>query len=203
LLNSLERQHNESTGRKPACQCADITKEGDMNYSFGFLRAMATLLGLCIQVIACGGGGGGPTEPEFPNVAGRYSGNWIVTARDVASGETITFTCSGSFTVSSQTDANFSGTFLILSSDECDAVAGTIAGTITRDGSTTITIEVPGGDPNPFSDLTGCAFISGDSSFSGSISNSQMSLTVMVVTDCLLDGEVIRIAWTVRFEGAR
>lgn len=161
---------------------------------------------LLVFLLACGGGGGGgggPTGPEFPNLRGIYDGSWTVVFREASSGATFTFSCPGSVTVTSQSGGGFSGTFTIRSTTECDAVFGTVTGTVRPDGGITLSVDVPGGDPNPFADLTGCTVIGGDASFAGAAQGSQMSIHATVDTDCELEGQVFRITWTITFQGSK
>ena len=89
------------------------------------------------------------------------------------------------------------------STSDCDNVSGTVFGTLRSDGGVTLTIEVPGGDPNSFEDITGCVVISGDGAFSGSIQGRSISFDAGLVTDCFTEFGVLRVSWSLRFDGAR
>jgi hypothetical protein len=146
-----------------------------------------------------GGGGGGPTGPQFANIRGAHEGGWTIVLQEASTGATETFICPGSVTVTSQSGSGFSGTFAIRSTVDCEPVFGTFTGTLRSDGGITVVV---GDGPGGIEDLIGCIVISGDSSFAGSVQGSQMS-HVTAVTDCDLDGQTVRITWTITFNGTR
>jgi len=156
-----------------------------------------------LLLVGCGGGDGGPTGPEAPDMRGSYAGTWTLEARVVTTGETASLFCPGTVTITSQSGGGFSGSFLIQGAGDCDDDSGTIEGVIRADGGLTLTVDIPGGDPNAFEDLTGCVTISGDSAFNGIATGSSISFDASFTTDCPTTAGVLRIRWTVGFQGNR
>ena len=156
-----------------------------------------------LGVLACGGSGDGPMGPDSQTVQGTYDGSWMLRLTDVETGESASESCPGSVTINNQSGSNLQGSFIIRNTADCDNVSGTLSGTLRPDGGITLTIEVPGGDPNSFEDITGCVIISGDSAFSGSIQGRAISFDAGFVTDCFTEFGVFRVNWVLGFDGTR
>ncbi len=164
--------------------------------------ALLVLLSLA-GLSACGGSDSGPMGPDSATVQGTYNGTWTLRATEVGTGESVSNSCPGSVTISSQSGSSFQGSFIIRSTPDCDNVSGTVSGTLRSDGGVTLTIDVPGGNPDSFEDLTGCVILSGDSAFSGSIQGRSISFDASFVTDCFTEFGVFRLNWVLGFDGSR
>lgn len=149
-------------------------------------------LGALLISVGCGGGSG-PTGPQFPDVRGTWAGTWSLEARVVETGDVFTAASPGSVSITSQSGVSFSGSFLIRSTNTCDDESGTVQETVRQDGGITLGIDVPGGDPNAFEDLTGCVILSGDGAFTGIVSGNAISFDASFTNDCPTEVGIARV----------
>lgn len=126
------------------------------------------LMGLLVLVLACGGGGGGggPTVPD-----GTMVGSWQATHTLTTSGFPFG-TCSGPLTVTNATSTSFSGTFSIMSGQDCEGSAQfTFTGT--RVGNqATLTVSGPLLEEL----LAVCEITAGDAFWTGTASNTRIDV---------------------------
>lgn len=149
------------------------------------MRRPLSILTLLL-LVGCGGDGE-VTEPALPNARGTYRVTWAIGLTNVASGESRSIACPGELVVRFQEREAFIGDFEIFgSSQDCKmfGASGTIGGTVQPDGTVQFTLDVPGQRPNDFENLTGCEFVSGDTGFTGTISESELRASATVVVDC-------------------
>jgi hypothetical protein len=153
------------------------------------LAVMGTVL-----LLACDRDRLGPFDPSgaevgpaatFPIVMGNYTGTGVVKARH-SSGASYTFTCPGTIDIATQTEGSFSGTFAVQGPGKCGQESGTVAGTVSPEGSLTFTADLPGGGPDVWADAaarTGCRLVS-STPFTGALSGGALSGTGSAVYDC-------------------
>ena len=167
------------------------------------MRRILPILALPL-LLACGDDDG--TGVTAPDARGSYAAIFTFTVTAVpATDLSFQFACPGSLTITSQSGSSFSGSFTIQSTPDCDAVSGTVSGTIRTDGGVNVTIDVPGESGDDFENLfLGCTFVSGDSQFNGTLSGNQLTVSASLTMDCSdpLVG-VFRIQITVSITGTR
>ena len=161
----------------------------------------AWILAACLSLGACSGDDA--TGPAGLDVRGTYVGAWMITLSIPQLGENVTFSCPGSVTISSQSGASVSGTFVIRETAECDATSGTMNGTVRSDGGINFTIDAPGVEQDPFEVVLGCRFIGGSSQFNGTIAGGQLNANASATYDCPVSGSLLRVNFTVRLDATK
>lgn len=156
----------------------------------------------CFVIIGCGGSKSptAPIGPQYPQIAGTYRSNtfWQFRLVSVITGQSLNFNCSGSMTLT-QNQASFSGTFQMAA--PCDLATGNVTqGQVRTDGGVSFGTVIPGADPNAFTALTGCVFISGSTLYNGLVSGTTLDASISGVVACP-DGDRVNI--TLRALGTR
>jgi hypothetical protein len=134
-----------------------------------------------VALVACGDDA---TAPNLPSVRGNYAATWTFTLTLVSTGESASLTCPGSLSIANQSDRDFSGSFTVQATADCDAVSGTISGTVRTDGGLNFSTTVPGAGDDPFETVLGCQFVGGDSQFNGTLSGDQLTASASASYDC-------------------
>ena len=144
------------------------------------------LIGVCLLLAACGGST--PTAPtpvvptpvpvpQYPSVTGNWGGTLVIIAS--AGGQNISNTCTHTWSVTSQTQWQFSGTFQTSGGTTVACgQAGTFSGSVGTDGRVTgLTYSITIG-------ATGCSRVAGDGIFTGLLANGSVSATTSDTLTC-------------------
>ena len=147
------------------------------------------LLGVVLlSAAACTPDRVGPMAPEaavFPSVLGSYAGTATVTGT-TEFGVRESASCPIRIDVLSQTDAAFSGGF-VLSGGDCDPIPGTLNGTVQESGTLSVFADAEGGGANVFEDAAaraGCTLVSSSGTLNGAIVGTQLTLQATAAYDC-------------------
>ncbi len=176
--------------------------------------ALSTAAGILLGayfLIGCGDaegeGRGGPTEPGFstPNIRGVYSAPtfWTFETLQLADGARDTWNCMGNVTIVRQTVTDFLGTFLVMPPDpqRCEFVTGNVsAGVISEGARISFATSVPGQESDEFLAPPGCAVVTQEPLWTGSIVGERMVASRGLTVDCPAGG---RVQITGRVEGPR
>lgn len=172
-------------------------------------RAAGLLLGLCL-LFGCGetegAGRGGPTAPglPIPTIRGVYSAPslWTFETLRLADGAQETWNCVGSVSILRQSGVDFFGRFTSSPPDpeRCDDIDGDInSGVVLSDARISFATTVPGQDGELFA-LPGCALVTQDLLWTGSIVGERLVASRGATVDCPTDG---RVRITSRIDGPR
>lgn len=170
------------------------------------MRTIRLAIAVCAAALTGACGGGDSTGPgNAPNLRGTFAGTWSLTFTNTSTGQSFSAVCPGTVTVSSQSGESFSGSFIIQGSGGCtETVTGTVSGAIRVDGGLNFGIQIPGGNPNEFEDITGCQFQSGDQQFNGTLSGNTLSVSASALYLCPNNqGGVVQLRVVVGFTGSR
>lgn len=143
------------------------------------------------------------TGPAGLDVRGTYVGSWMMTLSVPQLGQSVDIPCPGSVTISTQSGASVSGTFVIRETDDCSATSGTMNGTVRSDGGINFTIDVPGVEQDPFEVVLGCRFVGGDSQFNGTIAGGQLNANASATYDCPVNGSLVRVNFRVTLSATK
>jgi hypothetical protein len=146
------------------------------------------------SVVACDAGIDGMIGPsrsaqvavEYPNTVGSYSGTVQTRARP-SIGPSYSVSCPVTLNLSTQSGAEFSGSFAVQPAGDCDAESGTIAGTVETTGALSFSADTPGGGANFFEDAaarSGCSLVSSSGNFDGTITSNLISAAGNAVYNC-------------------
>lgn len=139
------------------------------------------MLAVGIAATACGGGSPTSPTPRFPNMIGGWIGTSSVNGS--ALGISASNTCTESWTITSQTRGDFSGTFQTTGGTTAPcAQSGTINGSTTTNG--TISGLNFSAQINP---LQGCALVS-RTAYSGVVSSTSLSAQSTERLSCVVAG---------------
>ena len=168
-----------------------------MNSTLPFVAALLSL------AMGCEGEGGSPTDPGAgtANVRGTYSAAsmWSLTLRN-SNDETVTLGCPGTLIVDQQAAGSFSGSFAVQASVDCPASSGSVVnGAVNPDASVTFQLQ-PTGSDSVFGVMTGCAVVSADETFRGTIVEGRIQANAAAMVDCPTFGV---LALDVRVDGSR
>jgi len=133
-----------------------------------------------------GGRSQAASAANFPNGVGSYAGTAVAHAR-LSTGQTYSISCPIDIAVATQSDDDFSGSFTLRDSDDCDTESGTVTGTVQTDGAVSLVADTPGGGANVFEDAaarTGCTLVSGSGDFRGAVSGGLLSASGNAVYRC-------------------
>jgi hypothetical protein len=165
------------------------TKEVAMKYRLQ--RSFTPLLLSC--VVACDGIDGliglhrnAQVAVDYPSTVGSYNGTVQARARP-SIGPSYTISCPVTISVSTQTGAEFAGSFALQQTDDCDTESGTIAGTVETTGGLSFIADTPGGGTNVFEDAatrSRCTLISSSGDFDGTVTGSLISAAGSGVYNC-------------------
>jgi hypothetical protein len=157
------------------------------------LQRSFTLLALS-SVVACDAGSNSLTglhrnaqvAVEYPNTVGSYSGTVQANARP-SWGPSYSVSCPVTINVSTQSGANYTGSFALQPARRCDTESGTIAGTVQTTGGVSFIADTPGGGANVFEDAaarSGCTLVSSSGRFGGTITGSVLSAAGNAAYNC-------------------
>lgn len=145
------------------------------------MRTLVCVVCLCLLAAACGSSPTQPSPPtqppappapQFPSMMGAWNGTTtIVAVVGTVSGSNV---CTQSWLITSQTQGSFSGSFQLSGGTTVAcASAGTVSGTIATNGAISgLTFSAQISPPNP-----GCTKTSGDTVFSGLLTNATLTAT--------------------------
>jgi hypothetical protein len=141
-----------------------------------------------VTVVACEGytGPTAPPGPTYPQVAGTYTSASFLTLRVLNAGVLVnTEVCPGSATI--QQDAStLTGTIVmnVPAGDRDCVFAGTLVqGSVNPDGAVSFGLAVPGAGAN-FWTVSGCTFVSGSSTFTGTITGTTLTASATATLTC-------------------
>ena len=145
------------------------------------LRSIAALALSLLIVPACGGSSPTsappPSTPSFTSLMGNWSGSRLMVMTTGAA--SISNTCRETWSVTSQTQGEFSGTFQVSggTTASCEG-AGTVSGTISADNRISglaFSVDIVSG---------GCTRSSGDGRYSGQFANGVITATTSDSVAC-------------------
>lgn len=144
-------------------------------------------------VIACERGTDGLTGlqrnaqvADSPGIVGSYGGTVQAHAR-TSRGPSYSISCPVTITVSTQSGANFSGSFALQPTGDCDTESGTIVGTVQTTGGLSFIADAPGGGANVFEDAAArsrCTLVLSRGTLDGTITGSLFSAAGNAVYNC-------------------
>jgi hypothetical protein len=138
---------------------------------------LAPLLAAMPFLFSCGAA----TPDGYPVVKGAYGGSRMYETHvtDLGSGlESTGVPCSGSLVIADQQGQSLTGTW--LRGVPCVANRGSFAGTVAKAGAVTLDFQNALG----FQTFDGCAYVSGDRTWSGAVANGTLTVRIDVVLDC-------------------
>lgn len=130
------------------------------------------MLAVAVLMLGCDG----VTGPNYPSIAGTYSGDAFWRFRILNE----PLSCQGEVVVASQADSTFSGVFQVGA--PCRPAAGAVSGTVDHGGLVAVRLAQSG--PSIFATVPNCSHTSGDGTFNGSVSGGQLIATAIVSIDC-------------------
>ena len=154
------------------------TTSGSQRFRFSAMRLIGAFALSLLVVPACGGST--PTSaapPSAPNLIGNWAGSRLDVLTSGAA--SISNTCSETWSITSQTQGQFSGTFRVSggTTAPCEG-SGTLSGTISDDNRVSglaFSVDTLGG---------GCTRSSGDGRYSGQFVNGVMTATASDAVAC-------------------
>jgi hypothetical protein len=168
------------------------TTSDSQGFRWSAMRSIAALALSLLSVPACGGRS--PTSaapPSAPNLIGNWSGTRLDVLTSGAAN--ISNTCKEVWSITSQTEGQFSGTFHVSggTTASCET-AGTVSGTISADNRVSglaFSVDIPSG---------GCTRSSGDGRYSGQLVNGVMTATTSDSVACFNFTAVRNLTITMR-----
>jgi hypothetical protein len=138
---------------------------------------VAPLLAATAVLVSCGA-----TTPDgYPVVKGAYGGSRMYETHvtDLGNGsESTGVPCSGSLVIADQQGQALTGTW--LRGVPCVSNRGSFAGTVAKTGAVNLDFQNALG----FQTFDGCAYVSGDRTWSGAVANGTLTVRNDVVLDC-------------------